>query len=482
MNLYNILIKGVNINLDNIAIVCDEETYTYAQLNKEVLRLAESYKKAGVTKGCKVLVALEDPIKYIITLFAVSYLNAIFMPVYSRTGIEKILNIIDKFKVNYFINDVHDDELPYFISTQEYNEISIYQCSEEIDVDINNTALILFTSGTTSIPKAIMLSYNNIISNVDSISLYLKIRNNDKLLLVKSLVHSSSIIGELFVGISNGCTIVLTRKLPLAFNILKNIQEKKISIFFAIPTLLNSIIQYKNIKKYKLDSLRVINFYGAPMHTRKIEKLINIFTDCNVIYSYGLTEASPRVTYIEKEDLLNHPGSSGKPIQNVVIKIVDGNMEEVAPYTKGEIVVMGPNVMQGYYMDEDKTQKTIMGEWLRTGDVGHIDDEGFLYVSGRLDNMIISSGRNIYLEEIEGVLNNYDDIFEAVVAGKKDDYENYELIGYVVLKDKRVLDYNKLYDFLNRQLEKYKVPKRIEVVDHIEKTQNGKIRRSHDNY
>ena len=181
------------------------------------------------------------------------------------------------------------------------NSIIIYKYSKKIDNTIDNVELILFTSGTTSIPKAIMLSNDNIISNVLSISEYIKPSLNDKIFLIKNLSHSSSIIGELFVGIRSGCTIVMTKKLPITSTILKIMQKEKITIFFSIPTLLVGIIKYPKIGEYNFENLRIINFYGSKMSKENILKLIKIFPYSNIIYSYGLTEASPRVTYIEKK-------------------------------------------------------------------------------------------------------------------------------------------------------------------------------------
>lgn len=170
--------------------------------------------------------------------------------------------------------------------------MTLYICEENIDESLDDVRLILFTSGTTSTPKAIMLTEKNIFSNIESISSYLNINSNDKILLIKNLCHSSSIIGELLVGIINGCTIVLSSKVPMTRNILWLIEENNISVFFAVPTILKGILDYSRKNKVNLEKLRIINFYGAPMNKEDISSLIKLLPSCNLIYSYGQTEAS----------------------------------------------------------------------------------------------------------------------------------------------------------------------------------------------
>ena len=429
----------------------------------------------------KVLLLVENPLEFVLTFFALDTLGAVVLPLYGQTGVNKVKEIISTYEINYFIQNCRNQEYGFeyeIVNFDEETSACIYNCSNLVDTELENTELILFSSGTTSMPKAIMLSYNNVKSNVQAISAYLNLEIGDTILLMKNLSHSSSIVGELLVGLYNGCTIVLNDKLPRTASILKLLSENKVSVFFAVPTILKAIMDYKKLDSYDLSKLRIINFYGAPMYYKDILKLIDILPQTNLIYSYGQTEASPRVTYIEKEDLLHRPLSSGKAIEQVCVEIYNEKNQKVAPMEIGEITVVGPNVMLGYYRNEAKTLATIKGNRLFTGDLGYMDEEGFLYVTGRKDNMIISAGKNIYLEEIENVLMSHSDISEAVVVGKKEDNETCTIIAYVVLSHNSTFDLQAIYEFCRDNLENYKIPKEVIQVKSLEKTASGKIRRN----
>ncbi|WP_162300648.1 class I adenylate-forming enzyme family protein [Anaerosacchariphilus polymeriproducens] len=478
--MYNIYKEGMIINPDGVAIDCNEENYSYREFDMKIQRLAYKIREEGIMQNSKILMVVDHPLIFVTTFFALSYLGTVIMPIYTKTGLNKMEDIIDTYDINYIVKESKLEKLKFNKKYQYINdieELTLYKCSECIDATLESVKLILFTSGTTNIPKSIMLSNDNILSNVKAISAYLKLNSTDNILLIKDLSHSSSIIGELLVGIFNGCKIVLNYSLPRINSILKLISTKKISIFFAVPTLLKGIVEYSKLKKYDMSSLRIINFYGASMHSKDIMKVIEKFPKVNLIYSYGQTEASPRVTYIEKKDLLTHSSSSGKAIEKVIVEVLNESGDVAAPMEIGEITIIGPNVMLGYYRNEDKTRKTIKNNRLYSGDLGYMDDEGFLYVIGRKDNMIISAGKNIYPEEIEGVLTSYKDIKEVLVVDKKNDNATSELIAYVVLNENVHLNNEAIYVYSRIHLENYKIPKEIIVVKQLEKTASGKIKR-----
>lgn len=473
--LFDFVQEGIKKNRNGRALQYQDKAFSYEELSIAILEKAKKYQQMGITANCKVAIVLTNPLDFILNSFAISSLNAIIMPIYPNTGIGKIEAIVSKYDINFIISSV---QLSYEAILED-DGIVVYQHSQIIDDSLSDVMTILFTSGTTNTPKAIVLTKNNISSNVRAISAYLKLTIEDNILLIKSLYHASTLIGELLVGLYNGCFILVSTQLPVANVMLKLLEEKRISIFFAVPSLLKEIIVSKEREKYNLDQLRIVNFYGAPMNGTDIMRLSEILPDVNIIYSYGQTEASPRVTYIERNELLIRPTSSGKSIQGVRIDIVDDENQSVKPFEKGQIVVLGPNVMKGYYKNEEKTKATIVNGWLHTGDIGYLDEEGFLYVTGRKDNMVISAGKNIYIEEIENVLNEMDGIKEVLVQAKLDDRGIARIEALVVRCDERIT----VTDIQNHclyKLENYKVPKKITFVEYLEKTNSGKIKRGYD--
>lgn len=459
----------------NIALLFNECQYTYEELNVEVIRLARCFDEKGIKKGNKVVVSSNNPMTNALLLLAILYVEAIPMPVFAKTGQKKLMSLLETYEVNYMISNFVVSGLEdRQINIETYPELFFYKLGLTEDFELDNTRLILFSSGTTSTPKAIMLSENNIFSNVKSISAYLKLCNSDSILLVKELSHSSSIIGELFVGLYNGCKIVFSNYLPIASYILEMLSVNKVTVFFAVPTLLKGIIEYGCLKNFDLMALRIINFYGASMNAGDITKLVDLFPDTNIIYSYGQTEASPRVTYIEKKDIMVHSGSCGKPIEDVMVSVINnGVVCDVRQI--GEVVVQGPNVMLGYYRDMERTRLAVREGRLFTGDYGYLDEDGFLYITGRKDNMIISAGKNIYPEEIEGVLMSYPNILEALVRPCYKANSTCDLYAYVVVEENVEIDKKDLFLYCKEHLEVYKIPKSVFVVKELEKTMSGKI-------
>lgn len=482
MSLYKkIFMDGMCNNCAGTALVMGEKEYSYYEVDKIVGELAQIFSKKGIVTGDKVIVTSNNPLSFSLILLSLMRIGAIPMPVYVKIGCLKLTNLIETYTVNFMVTDVDSFDLPYAHERiEKFSDINLYKLNNNRDVDLVKVKLILFTSGTTSTPKAIMLSEDNICSNVEAISAYLKLKRNDNILLVKDLSHSSSIIGELLVGLYNGCKVIFSEYLPMPMTILNMLSSYKISVFFAVPSLLKGIIEFPQLKKFDLSALRIINFYGSSMNSSDIDRLIKIFSGVNIIYSYGQTEASPRVTYIEKKDILKHPGSCGRPIEKVCVKILNIDDRECDAYEIGEIIVEGPNVMQGYYCNYEKTRQVIRQNRLYTGDYGYIDKEGFLYIVGRKDNMIINSGKNIYLEEVEGILLAYPGIMEVLVQPQFENSGTCELLAYIVVDERLEIDKLNLLSFCKDRLELYKIPRDVFVVKELKKTPSGKIIRKQE--
>ncbi len=477
MYIYDVFLKSKNKHSNKPALICDNELYSYDDLNQLAIELGNQMISKNISIGSKVGIIIDDPMKFIVTLLAVNYINAVAIPIYSKTGHGKIMQLVNIFQINYIISDVSITIMEKEIGNKKViSTLNVYEFPFATDNDaLIDVELILFSSGTTNMPKAIMLTQMNIQINLEGISAYLNLIEQDKILLIKSLVHASSLIGELLVSFFNGCTGYLTRKIPTSAVIIDLIKRNEITIFFVVPTILHGLINYFSRKPFKFSSLRAINFYGEKMSKDSIITLTEIFDGVNIIYSYGLTEASPRVTYIEGKDLLLKSPSSGKPINNVSVMISTPTAKyEVG--TIGEILVKGPNIMKGYYNNAELTRQVLKEDMLFTGDLGYLDEDGYLYVTGRKDNMIIISGKNIFPEEIEEVLLNYKNICEALVKGEYNvSATSLEINAYIVLNNTENIDKIALYQYLKSNLENYKVPKNVLVVDKLEKTVTGKI-------
>ena len=467
--MYDYLRKAVQQFPEKIAIKYKDVELSYSELDDVIKKIADEC--FADIERCNIGIVVNSPMLFTMSLMAVSYLGCVAVPIYAHTGKEKIKELVKQFSLEYVIFEKGYDVLNCEESTTVLSDLIIHK---EVSVGKNhsdkNCEIILLTSGTTGAPKGIMLSRDNIKSNVEAIGDYLRLTLNDKIFMVKNMNHSSSIIGELLVGLDNMCTIVFNSKVLTASSMVNSICDNNITVFFAVPTILREIIlKHKQLNLEKIGHLRIINFYGAPMSSQDIDKLVELLPNCNLIYSYGLTEASPRVTYIMGSDLLKKAGSSGRPIKNVKIEISNKGIDN-----NGEIVVSGPNVMLGYYNDAEKTRKTIVDGKLYTGDYEYIDEAGNLNVQGRKDNMIISAGKNIYPEEIEQVLQTAEGVKEVLVRNISDDKGVEKFIAYIVTDDIEP-NMSSLFEVCKNRLENYKIPSKFVYVKELEKTPSGKI-------
>lgn len=474
--MYNYLREAVKNVPEKLAIQYKERMLNYRELDKIVKKLAGSI-NIDTDARYNIGIVCNNPLYFTVSLLAISYLGGVAVPIYAYTGKDRINELIQFFSLEYLIVEKNCDSIIEFDNERiVFSTFDMFIYHNKINManhTLENCELILLTSGTTGVPKGIMLSKENIRSNVNAIGNYLKLTQEDKVLMVKNMNHSSSIVGELLVSLANTCTVVFNSKILTPQSLVNTIYNSGITIFFAVPTILRDIVLKRDkLQMEKMGELKVINFYGAPMPVEDINILIDLLPNCNLIYSYGLTEASPRVTYIEKKDLVRKLGSSGKPIDNVKIRIKDNKINEI-----DEIIVDGPNVMLGYYNELEKTKRTVIDGELYTGDFGYIDEEGYLYVCGRKDNMMISAGKNIYPEEIEQVIQTVNGVKDVLVRGVPDDKGVEKLTAYLTIDENVELEKRLLFDVCKNKLENYKVPSHFVFVKDLKKTTSGKILR-----
>lgn len=493
--IYDILKNALLKYENNVAVSYQNHNISYGELNRSVIQLAETLNHKGMKKGDNVLLAMDNCIEFIESFFAINLAGGIIIPVYMNMGEKKLQNIIEFYdikhilsikKYNTIFSNVIKNELKplnniFYVTHNEGKlEVEFLNISSELEgdkniyINSNQVGIILFSSGTTNVPKGIMLSNSNIESNVVAISNYLKITQDDKILLIKNINHASSITGEMLVSIYNGCTLYLMNGILTAAHIMDTITKERITVLFGVPTILSAMMTHKNFDSYDLNSLSIINFYGAKMAISKIKELAEKFPKSNLIYSYGLTEAAPRVTYIMRDNLFLKEGSSGIPINDVDISIFIDD-EETESNIIGEICVKGPNVMLGYYKNEKSTQRVLRNGRLHTGDLGYKDKDGYLYVTGRKDNLIIKTGKNIYPEEIESVIMGFEGVQDVLVRGEEDDLLGEDIVAYIVMANKKELKLLDVFRHCKKELEDYKIPGKVYKVNELEKTLSGKI-------
>ena len=334
-----------------------------------------------------------------------------------------------------------------------------------------NVATILFTSGSTGEPKGAMLTDRNLLANVKSISGYYPVSDEDRVLIARTLYHSSALTCDLLVSLWNGADIVFASGQFQPLRILKLFQDEQITAFGSTPSILATLAKFS---KRNPNNVRLLSVSGECM-TKGAAKIIRDgFPGAAIYCGYGLTEASPRVAYLPAEWFDACPTATGVPIKNVQFYIADESGNEIHdPDIVGELVVRGENVMLGYFDDPKQTKAKLKKGWLFTGDMAHLDEDGVLYVVGRKDGMIIRGGMNIYPAEIENALSTDPRVEDVLAYG----YPENDTQG-IGLRISGLFESKAEIAALCRQvLPAYQQPSRIELVERLDLGVTGKKRR-----
>lgn len=319
----------------------------------------------------------------------------------------------------------------------------------------DDLAFLMFTSGTTGKPKGVMLTHENIISNLQYIETYFDLRGLRTICVARPLVHIAVLTGEILYALCCGLTIYFYEETFMPQRLLTFFQQKGIEVFCATPTLYQTLAI---IAKDKAFPIKVGVLSGEVLTSRTSENIIKAFPDTTFYNVYGLTEHSPRVSALLPDDFAKRPGSVGKAIGDVQLKIVDG-----------ELWVKSASVMKGYYSDKTNTNKKLKDGWLLTGDSAHCDENGYLYIDGRKDGMLIKAGINVYPEEIENIVKDIYGITDCLVYGEYSDTGTVICMNYI-----GTIEIKELRRQLVGKLNPHIIPSKIKKMEELPRTVSGK--------
>lgn len=497
---------------------------TYSQLYKEALKFANYLVEIGLKKGDRVSIMLPNCPQAVIGYYGTLLAGGIVVqtnPLYMERELEyqlsdsgaKFILCLDILyprvrKVKGVTNIEHiivtgiKDYLPFpknmiypFIQKKQYgivvkvehkgknhlfSNIMVYGNDREINVPVSpkeDLALLQYTGGTTGFPKGVMLTHENLVSNVVMCAhwMYKGKKGEEKVLGILPFFHVYGMTTVMNLSILQASQMILMPKFD-AGDTLKTIQKKKPTMFPGAPTIYIGLLNHPDIKKYDLSSVEACISGSAPLPVEVQEKFEAV-TGGKLVEGYGLTESSP-VTHANFIWTKRVSGSIGVPWPDTDAKIISLDTgEEVAPKEIGELVVKGPQIMKGYWNKPEETEAVLKDGWLYTGDVGYMDEEGYFYIVDRKKDMIIAGGFNIYPREIEEVLYENEKVQEAVVAGIPDPYRGETVKAFVVLKEGVQCTEEELNDFARKHLAAYKVPRAYEFRRELPKTAVGKILR-----
>jgi len=472
---------------------------TWSEWKARVMRFANSLMEHGVKKGDRVAVILRDEIELPSSFFATSKIGGIFVPLNYRLSPEELRYVLDDCSAKVVIFDEDERETIDRIRDKvRYVETYIYTGEERpgyalsftelaetgkgIDirgpVSEDDIALIMYTSGTTGKPKGTVHTHRGVLCATEAWTRPARITPLDRSIALGPLYHIGPLLSNFMPTLCMGGSNVIQRQFD-PISTLRWIEDFEITVMWATPTHLNMITSVENIKEFNTGNLRAIQYSGAPLSSGLFYKVRDIFGKIDLVNAYGMTELdSVSAIYPEEHD--QHLGSVGRALPKTFVRIVEPNRgnpdAEVKEGEIGEIIVRSPCVMKEYWHLPEKTKEVIKGQWYLTGDLGRMDEDGYLYFVEREDDMIISGGENIYPLEVENVISKHEKVRSVAVVGTPHDKWG-EVITAIIVKADEALTEQELdeYCMQSDELSRYKRPKRYIFVDELPTTSSGKV-------
>jgi fatty-acyl-CoA synthase len=494
MGLSKWIVEHAKRTPDKAAVRFPERDVSYAELEQLVGQLGAALANAGVQRGsCAAYLGYNSP-EMLALLFACARLGAIFMPLNWRlAGPEHRQMLLDCPPAVLLV------ESQFVAQTDAYREAlgdtmlvaldsapnkwvpyarflalgaASARCEEPVDADA--PLLICYTSGSTGIPKGVLLSQNALIWNAANSAHMHDLKPEDIILTTLPLFHVGGLNNLTTPALQAGCTVVLHRKFDVDATF-DAIERERVTLTVLVPAQLDMMMASPRWVSSDLSSLRMITT-GSTIVPDRLIRAVHA-RGVPLVQVYGSTETSPIAAYLKAEEAERKAGSTGRQAAHCLVRVVDEADRDVTPGTVGEIIVSGPNVMLGYWNAPKATAAALKDGWFHTGDVGHWDAEGYLYVDGRIKDMIISGGENIYPAEIENVLAECPDIIESSLVGRPDPRWGEVAVAVVVLANGSRLTAADILSLFEGRIARYKHPKEVRFVDSLPRTAVGKIRK-----
>ena len=481
--------------------------YTNVEVAREAMELAVGLQSLGIQKGDRVIVMMINSPEVVIAYQAIARAGAIIIPVLPLLKGPEVRYIAENSAAKAIITSsillpllesalagvstmqhiistgieaasgAHDTSGPYQLHA--YSDIKARGVSyadrfledlEGVSLTPDDTAVTIYTSGTTGRPKGVMLSHRNLTANaLSGLGKDRVERSGQNQLTVLPLAHSYGLLVS-NVSYLSGATIVMHPRFdPVA--VLAAIERYRINGFAGVPAMFVALLYTPDADKYDTSSLENCVCGSAPLPIAVLEAFEQKF-GCRILEGYGLTEAST-VLSGHGQDMVRKPGSVGTPVEGVEIRIVDENDQPLPAGEVGEIIARGANIMQGYYNMPEETQAALRNGWLHTGDMGRLDEDGYLYIVERKKDLIIRGGFNIYPRDVEEVLNRHPAVIESAVIGIPSERMGEEVKAFVVTSTD--VDAETLKAFCRESLANYKTPSEIVFVNALPRNLVGKI-------
>lgn len=493
------LFERADLDLRKTAIVFEERTRTYGELRDAGRRIANALIGLGVAEFDRVAVLSSNRLEFIEIEMGISAARAIMVPLNWRLRSNELANLLRRSAArailveDRFLGTVlelrRSGEVPDLRSVisldggaadLSYDEIFSSSSSERPARTrrMDDPHEIIFTSGTTGQPKGVVWTDGTVIWNSLQQLIDFRLGPEHSTYAIIDLYYIGGRHAFTWAMLHQGGTVHVKRSGGFdAEEVLSYVERHGVTHVLWVPTMLYDILRLRTLAEHDTSKLQMIMCGGQPVSVATTLRAREAFPDTDFVQVYGLTEGGAAVTFIRPEDARTRPGSAGRPASHVEMKLVDAHGSEVPVGRNGEILIRAPSLTAGYWDDRQTTHRRITGGWLHTGDMGHVDADGFLYIVGRKGDMIISGGMNVFPSEIESVLREHPAVADVAVIGLPHERWGEVVCAVIEPIDGATVDEAEVIAFCTARIAGYKKPTAVRVVDTLPRTAAGKPRK-----
>ncbi len=494
--LTDVLLHNARTRAEAVAVLDHELSLTWSEFARRIARLGGVLNQSGINRGDRFGILALNSWRQAEVVHAGQWIGATPVPINFRLAPAEIRTIIDDAECELLVVDeqfvglLDGPDLADWKSRHlliNGNKTGFYERAvksgklmEPATGSADTEALLLFTGGTSGRAKGVPLTHGNIIANARQVGSRWSAQPDDVVLHVPPMFHSAELVKTVYF-MQGASSVYLPKFDPDA--LLRTIEQFRITFALLVPTMLMLTLQSGKVSQYDTSSLKQIIYGASPMSAEGVRAAFETFPGVEITQGYGLTETAPLLTMLDHQSHVQaletgnaaRLSSCGRVLEGVELKIMDSNGRDCATGQVGEICARGDNVFKGYINQDELTQQVLVDGWFRTGDLGCLDDEGYLYLKDRKQDMIVTGGENVYSGEVEAVLNRHPDVLEIAVIGIPDEIYGEKVIGVTTARAGSDLTQDELIDFCRGRIGGYKIPREIHVVKSLPKSALGKI-------
>ena len=480
---------------DREAVTQGERRLTNADLLGRVQALAAGLRDVGVGRGSVVAILLNNCPEFLETTLAVNRLGGIWLPLNWRLAPDEWEYILGHAGASVLVSEPEfapgvdgvaprlgelrhrvavGGALEGWLDYESLIEGGRGAAVEVADVAEDDVQRLMYTSGTTARPKGVMLTYGNLLwKNVGQLVEF-GLTEADRTLIAGPLYHVGGMDLPASTVLYAGGSVALLRRFD-PVQTMQALAPESITNLWLAPAMVNAVLQLDDLEAYDTSTVRLIINGGEKMPVPLIERMLRAFPNAWFSDAYGLTETVSGDTFMDRGSAIRKIGSVGEPVVHLAVRIVDAEGRDVSTGDLGEVVLRGPKVFRGYWKDDAATAAVLRDGWFHTGDMGHLDEEGYLYIDDRKKDLIVSGGENIASPEVERVLYEHPAVLEAAVVGMADERWGEVPRAFVAVKGGESVSADELLEHCRARLARFKAPRAVEFVDALPRNPSGKV-------